>query len=155
MAENWIETQDICVLFPCLSLASYLTFKKPVCTLTSDDLLFKLGSGNLFALQNSFKPTSGKFFTRDTGCYDYSDCEGNFYAGACWPEWNECVQQQIILTNQTEVQIPPSCLPPPKSAVTVRVLVCNDGNEERQDEQCLYVTARQELQLEIRSVSKP
>ncbi|KAK2530103.1 Pkd1l2 [Columba guinea] len=70
--------------------------------------------------------------------------------GACWPEWNECVQQQIILTNQTEVQIPPSCLPPPKSAVTVRVLVCNDGNEERQDEQCLYVTARQELQLEIR-----
>ncbi|NXW88690.1 PK1L2 protein, partial [Alopecoenas beccarii] len=70
--------------------------------------------------------------------------------GACWPEWNECVQQQIILTNQTEVQIPPSCLPPPKSAVTVRVLVRNDGNEERQDEQCLYVTARQELQLEIR-----
>ncbi|OPJ78162.1 polycystic kidney disease protein 1-like 2 [Patagioenas fasciata monilis] len=70
--------------------------------------------------------------------------------GACWPEWNKCVQQQIILTNQTEVQIPPSCLPPPKSAVTVRVLVRNDGNEERQDEQCLYVTARQELQLEIR-----
>ncbi|NXY82693.1 PK1L2 protein, partial [Alcedo cyanopectus] len=70
--------------------------------------------------------------------------------GACWPEWNECVQQQIILTNQTEVQIPPSCLPPPKSAVTVRVTVQNHGNEERQDEQCLYVTAKQELQLEIR-----
>ncbi|KAK4813933.1 hypothetical protein QYF61_003003 [Mycteria americana] len=70
--------------------------------------------------------------------------------GACWPEWNECVQQQIILTNQTEVQIPPSCLPPPKSAVTVRVTVRNHGNEERQDEQCLYVTAKQELQLEIR-----
>ncbi|XP_061863851.1 polycystin-1-like protein 2 [Colius striatus] len=70
--------------------------------------------------------------------------------GACWPEWNKCVQQQIILTNQTEVQIPPSCLPPPKSAVTVRVTVQNHGNEERQDEQCLYVTAKQELQLEIR-----
>nr|XP_009943686.1 PREDICTED: polycystic kidney disease protein 1-like 2 [Opisthocomus hoazin] len=70
--------------------------------------------------------------------------------GACWPEWNECVQQQKILTNQTEVQIPPSCLPPPKSAVTVRVTVRNHGNEERQDEQCLYVTAKQELQLEIR-----
>ncbi|KAM6194938.1 polycystin-1-like protein 3 [Sarcoramphus papa] len=70
--------------------------------------------------------------------------------GACWPAWNECVQQQIILTNQTEVQIPPSCLPPPKSAVTVRVTVRNHGNEERQDEQCLYVTAKQELQLEIR-----
>ncbi|NXX48353.1 PK1L2 protein, partial [Tricholaema leucomelas] len=59
--------------------------------------------------------------------------------GACWPEWSKCVQQQIILTNQTEVQIPPSCLPPPKSAVTVRVTVRNHGNEERQDEQCLYL----------------
>ncbi|NXJ01486.1 PK1L2 protein, partial [Psophia crepitans] len=59
--------------------------------------------------------------------------------GACWPQWNECVQQQIILTNQTEVQIPPPCLPPPKSAVTVRVTVHNHGNEERQDEQCLYL----------------
>ncbi|NXL57930.1 PK1L2 protein, partial [Chordeiles acutipennis] len=70
--------------------------------------------------------------------------------GACWPEWKKCVQQQIILTNQTEVQIPPSCLPPPKSAVTVRVTVQKHGNEEGQDEQCLYVTAKQELQLEIR-----
>ncbi|NWI57222.1 PK1L2 protein, partial [Calyptomena viridis] len=59
--------------------------------------------------------------------------------GACWPAWNECVQQQIILINQTEVQIPPSCLPPPKSAVTVRITVQNPGNEERQDEQCLYL----------------
>ncbi|XP_039236742.1 polycystic kidney disease protein 1-like 2 [Pipra filicauda] len=70
--------------------------------------------------------------------------------GACWPAWNECVLQQIILTNQSEVQIPPSCLPPPKSAVTVRITVRNHGSEERQDEQCLYVTAKQELQLEIR-----
>ncbi|KFQ29483.1 Polycystic kidney disease protein 1-like 2, partial [Merops nubicus] len=70
--------------------------------------------------------------------------------GACWPEWNKCVQQQIIFTNQTEVQIPPFCLPPPKSAVTVRVTVRNHGNEERQDEQCLYVTAKQDLQLKIR-----
>ncbi|OWK61648.1 Polycystic kidney disease protein 1-like 2 [Lonchura striata] len=70
--------------------------------------------------------------------------------GACWPAWNECVKQQIILINQSEVQIPPSCLPPPKSAVTVRITIQNHGNEERQDEQCLYVTAKQELQLEIR-----
>ncbi|NXX70741.1 PK1L2 protein, partial [Spizella passerina] len=70
--------------------------------------------------------------------------------GACWPAWNECVRQQIILINQSEVQIPPSCLPPPKSAVTVRITVQNHGREERQDEQCLYVTAKQELQLEIR-----
>ncbi|XP_030083568.2 polycystic kidney disease protein 1-like 2 [Serinus canaria] len=70
--------------------------------------------------------------------------------GACWPAWNECVKQQIILINRSEVQIPPSCLPPPKSAVTVRITVQNHGSEERQDEQCLYVTAKQELQLEIR-----
>nr|XP_021396719.1 polycystic kidney disease protein 1-like 2 [Lonchura striata domestica] len=75
--------------------------------------------------------------------------------GACWPAWNECVKQQIILINQSEVQIPPSCLPPPKSAVTVRITIQNHGNEERQDEQCLYVTAKQELQLEIRSSFKP
>ncbi|NWY64779.1 PK1L2 protein, partial [Erithacus rubecula] len=70
--------------------------------------------------------------------------------GACWPAWNECVKQQIILINQSEVQIPPSCLPPPKSAVTVRITVRNHGSEEGQDEQCLYVTAKQQLQLEIR-----
>ncbi|NXR16871.1 PK1L2 protein, partial [Cinclus mexicanus] len=70
--------------------------------------------------------------------------------GACWPAWNECVKQQIILINQSEVQIPPSCLPPPKSAVTVRITVRNHGSEEGQDEQCLYVTAKKELQLEIR-----
>jgi len=98
---------------------------------------------------------AGKSFIRGMGCYGYSNYKGNLCAGACWPEWNECVQQQKILTNQTEVQIPPSCLPPPKSAVTVRVTVRNHGNEERQDEQCLYVTAKQELQLEIRSVCKP
>lgn len=92
---------------------------------------------------------------RDMGCYDYSNNKGNVRAGSCWPEWNECVQHQIILTNQREVQIPPSCLPPPKSAVTVKVTVQNHGNEEKQDEQCLYVTAKQELQLEIRSVFKP
>ncbi|NXM88594.1 PK1L2 protein, partial [Oenanthe oenanthe] len=60
--------------------------------------------------------------------------------GACWPAWNECLKQQIILINQSEVQIPPSCLPPPKSAVTVRVTVRNHGSEEGQDEQCLYTS---------------
>ncbi|NXO69413.1 PK1L2 protein, partial [Phainopepla nitens] len=62
--------------------------------------------------------------------------------GACWPAWNECVKQEKILINQSEVQIPPSCLPPPKSAVTVRISVQNHGSEERQDEQCLYISSR-------------
>lgn len=89
---------------------------------------------------------AGKSFIRC--CSNY---KGNVSAGACWPAWNECVKQQIILINQSEVQIPPSCLPPPKSAVTVRITVQNHGSEERQDEQCLYVTAKQELHLHIRS----
>ncbi|XP_010578024.1 PREDICTED: polycystic kidney disease protein 1-like 2 [Haliaeetus leucocephalus] len=92
------------------------------------------------------------FTTVTLGWPDNNNNNSSFIwsCGACWPAWNECVQQQIILTNQTEVQIPPSCLPPPKSAVTVRVTVRNHGNEERRDEQCLYVTAKQELQLKIR-----
>uniref|UniRef100_A0A8C8RBC5 Polycystic kidney disease protein 1-like 2 n=1 Tax=Pelusios castaneus TaxID=367368 RepID=A0A8C8RBC5_9SAUR len=70
--------------------------------------------------------------------------------GACWPGWQECVQQQEIPTNQSKVQIPPSCLPPPNSAVTLRVTVRSQGEEEMQDEQCLYVTARHKLHPEIR-----
>ncbi|KAF1589543.1 UNVERIFIED_CONTAM: Polycystic kidney disease protein 1-like 2, partial [Eudyptes pachyrhynchus] len=80
------------------------------------------------------------FTTVTLGWPDNNNNSGVLWScGVCWPEWNKCVQQQIILTNQTEVQIPPSCLPPPKSAVTVRVTVQNHGNEERQDEQCLYL----------------
>ncbi|KAF1405195.1 Polycystic kidney disease protein 1-like 2, partial [Spheniscus humboldti] len=80
------------------------------------------------------------FTTVTLGWPDNNNNSGFLWScGVCWPEWNKCVQQQIILTNQTEVQIPPSCLPPPKSAVTVRVTVQNHGTEERQDEQCLYL----------------
>uniref|UniRef100_A0A8C3PDD2 Polycystin 1 like 2/pseudo n=1 Tax=Chrysemys picta bellii TaxID=8478 RepID=A0A8C3PDD2_CHRPI len=70
--------------------------------------------------------------------------------GACWPGWQECVQHQVIPTDQRMAQIPPACLPPPNSAVTLQVIVRSHGKEEKQDEQCLYVTARQELRPEIR-----
>ncbi|XP_032626502.2 polycystin-1-like protein 2 [Chelonoidis abingdonii] len=70
--------------------------------------------------------------------------------GACWPGWQECVQHQVIPTDQSMAQIPPACLPPPNSAVTLQVIVRSPGKEEKQDEQCLYVTARQELRPEIR-----
>ncbi|NWX62719.1 PK1L2 protein, partial [Promerops cafer] len=90
------------------------------------------------------------FTTITLGWPDNNNSSFLWTCGACWPAWNECVKQQIILINQSEVQIPPSCLPPPKSAVTVRITVQNHGSEEGQDEQCLYVTAKQELQLEIR-----
>ncbi|XP_060551059.1 polycystin-1-like protein 2 [Pantherophis guttatus] len=69
--------------------------------------------------------------------------------GSCWPQWDECVQQQSIDTVQREIRIPPNCLPPPSSAVTVKVAVKTPEKEEKQDEQCLYITAKQDLSLRI------
>ncbi|KAM3828793.1 polycystin-1-like protein 3 [Vipera latastei] len=69
--------------------------------------------------------------------------------GFCWPQWDECVQQQSINTIQREIRIPPNCLPPPSSAVTVKVAVKTPEKEEKQDEQCLYITAKQDLSLRI------
>ncbi|KAK9392829.1 polycystic kidney disease protein 1-like 2 [Crotalus adamanteus] len=69
--------------------------------------------------------------------------------GFCWPLWDECVQQQSIDTVQREIRIPPNCLPPPSSAVTVKVVVKTPEKEEKQDEQCLYITAKQDLSLRI------
>nr|XP_060644320.1 polycystin-1-like protein 2 [Anolis sagrei ordinatus] len=69
--------------------------------------------------------------------------------GSCWPEWAECVQEQSIQTDQREIQIPPACLPPPSSAVTVKVTVKNPEKQEKQDEQCLYITAKRDLRPQI------
>nr|XP_034975837.1 polycystic kidney disease protein 1-like 2 isoform X2 [Zootoca vivipara] len=69
--------------------------------------------------------------------------------GYCWPEWDQCVQQHSILTDQREIRIPPACLPPPSSAVTVKVTVKSPAKEEKQDEQCLYITAKQDMNLQI------
>nr|XP_056718331.1 polycystic kidney disease protein 1-like 2 [Euleptes europaea] len=76
----------------------------------------------------------------------------SFYSwscGYCWPEWTECVQLRSILIDQREIRIPPACLPPASSAVTVKVTVQTPEKETKQDEQCLYLTAKQELSLQI------
>ncbi|XP_042294389.1 polycystic kidney disease protein 1-like 2 isoform X2 [Sceloporus undulatus] len=69
--------------------------------------------------------------------------------GYCWPEWAECMQKQSIQTDQREIWIPPACLPPPSSAVTVKVTVKNPEMDEKQDEQCLYITAKRDLSPQI------
>ncbi|XP_072487409.1 polycystin-1-like protein 2 [Notamacropus eugenii] len=69
--------------------------------------------------------------------------------GSCWPQWRECVQQQLIFTDQREMLIDPFCLPPPNSAITLRILVHGMQEEQWQDEQCLYVTAEQKLHPQI------
>ncbi|XP_054856225.1 polycystic kidney disease protein 1-like 2 [Eublepharis macularius] len=69
--------------------------------------------------------------------------------GYCWPEWTECIQRRSILTDQREIWIPPTCLPSPSSAVTVKVTVQTPEKETKQDEQCLYLTAKRELSMQI------
>uniref|UniRef100_A0A4X2LHG8 Polycystic kidney disease protein 1-like 2 n=1 Tax=Vombatus ursinus TaxID=29139 RepID=A0A4X2LHG8_VOMUR len=65
--------------------------------------------------------------------------------GGCWPQWRVCVHRQLLFTDQREMLIEPSCLPPPNSAITLRILVHGMQGEQWQDEQCLYVTAEQKL----------
>uniref|UniRef100_A0A803TRM4 Polycystin 1 like 2/pseudo n=1 Tax=Anolis carolinensis TaxID=28377 RepID=A0A803TRM4_ANOCA len=93
---------------------------------------------------------AGPFTTIILGWPDESN--GSVYTwscGSCWPEWGECVQEQSIQTDQREIRILPACLPPPSSAVTVKVTVKNLEKQEKQDEQCLYITAKQDLRPQI------
>ncbi|KAM4614101.1 polycystin-1-like protein 2 [Discoglossus pictus] len=69
--------------------------------------------------------------------------------GSCWPRWYECVEQNLIDTSSEMVQIPAGCLPPPNMAVTVQAAVISKDEHLVQDEQCIYVTARTQLQMEI------
>ncbi|XP_016288259.2 glycine cleavage system H protein, mitochondrial isoform X1 [Monodelphis domestica] len=69
--------------------------------------------------------------------------------GRCWPQWQECVQQQLLFTDQREMLVEPGCLPPPNSAVTLHVLVRGVQGQRWRDEQCVYVTAEQKLHPRI------
>ncbi|XP_029466481.1 polycystic kidney disease protein 1-like 2 [Rhinatrema bivittatum] len=75
------------------------------------------------------------------------DLNSNFTwsCGSCWPRWSECVEQQLIHINREELKIPSVCLPPPNSAVTLKALVKTSEQKDREEEQCLYVTAKVEL----------
>ncbi|CAH2324536.1 polycystic kidney disease 1-like 2 [Pelobates cultripes] len=59
--------------------------------------------------------------------------------GACWPEWFDCVQQNVISTNLQQVLIPRDCLPPPSTAFTIKADVTLSDMDSVQDEQCVYV----------------
>lgn len=72
------------------------------------------------------------------------------FSGSCWPEWADCVERHAIPVDQREIQIPPTCLPPASSAVTVKVSVKSPEEDAKHDEQCLYVTAKQDLHPQIR-----
>ncbi|XP_053556626.1 polycystic kidney disease protein 1-like 2 [Bombina bombina] len=80
----------------------------------------------------------------DSGSHDIT-----WSCGSCWPGWTQCVQQNLINTNLTKVEIPAKCLPPPNSAITVQADVRLSDGHLVQDETCIYVTAKNQLYPKI------
>ncbi|MEE6499912.1 hypothetical protein FKM82_003634 [Ascaphus truei] len=69
--------------------------------------------------------------------------------GSCWHRWFQCVEQNLINTTSDKVVIPAACLPPPNSAFTVQAAVKLSEQENTQDEQCFYVTAKPQIHPKI------